>query len=72
MSSGLATPPAGPPARRTAVNRTGAPCSFLIVGTRPTQDAIHYPDLGRTLHADGPRWRVVDRDGAVLREGVDE
>ena len=54
------------------VNRSDAPCSFLIVGTRQTQDVIHYPDLGRTLHIDGPTWRVVDRDGEVLREGRDD
>lgn len=64
--------PAGAANGHQVVNRSDAPCSFLIVGTRPTREVIHYPDLARTLHVDGPAWRVVDRDGNVLRQGRDD
>jgi uncharacterized cupin superfamily protein len=64
--------PAGAANGHTVENRSGAPCSFLIVGTRPERDVVHYPDLGRVLRQDGPRWRVLDAaTGAVLREGED-
>lgn len=55
------------------VNRSGAPCSFLVVGTRAEREVQHYPDLGRTTHIDGKAWRVIDdRTGQVLRQGRDD
>lgn len=59
----------GTPNGHQVVNRSDAPCSYLIIGTRVPADVVHYPDLGRTCHIDGERWRVVDRDGVVLRRG---
>lgn len=64
--------PAGVADPHTVVNRSDAPCRFLIVGTRGAREAQHYPELKRTTFIDGRRWRVVDdRTGAVLREGED-
>jgi uncharacterized cupin superfamily protein len=63
--------PKGTPNAHQVVNRSERPCSYLIVGARVAAGVIHYPDLGRTCHFDGRRWRVVDRDGTVLREGVE-
>jgi uncharacterized cupin superfamily protein len=36
------------------LDRGDVPCSYLIVGTRPSHDVCRYPDVGKTLHAPGP------------------
>jgi uncharacterized cupin superfamily protein len=64
--------PAGVPNAHTASNRSAAPCSYLIMGTRPTHDICHYPDDGRTLHTEGDTWRLVDTEGRLIRSGVME
>lgn len=61
----------GTPNAHQIVNRSERPCRYLIVGARVAAGVIHYPDVGRTCHFDGKRWRVVDRDGTILREGVE-
>jgi len=62
--------PAGEPNAHQVVNRSSAPCSFLIAGTKVSEDVVRYPDLQRTLHVGDGRWRLVDdRDGRVIREG---
>jgi uncharacterized cupin superfamily protein len=59
----------GTPNAHQIANRSSRSCTYLIVGARVAAGAIHYPELGRTCHFEGKRWRVVDRDGNVLREG---
>lgn len=54
------------------VNRSGAPCTYLICGTRVENDVVHYPDLGRVLHIEGKSWRILGADGKLIREGRDE
>ncbi|NUP05361.1 MAG: cupin domain-containing protein [Polyangiaceae bacterium] len=61
--------PAGVPNAHYAMNRSQAPCSYLIVGTRPTHDVCHYPDAGRVLHTEGETWRLVADDGSVIKSG---
>ena len=61
--------PAGVPNAHHLINRSNAPCSYLIVGTRVTHDVCHYPDSGRTLYTEGDTWRVEDADGRVIRSG---
>jgi uncharacterized cupin superfamily protein len=62
--------PAGEANAHTVVNRSDAPCSYLICGTKVRDDVIRYPDLGQTLHIEGTAWRIVrDHDRAVLKEG---
>ena len=61
----------GTPNAHQVVNRSDRPCTYLIIGARVAKGAIHYPDLGRTCYFEGKRWRVVDRDGTILREGVE-
>ena len=61
--------PAGVPNGHCVSNRSNAPCSYLIVGTRPSHDVCHYPDLRRTLYTEGETWRVEDADGRVLKSG---
>ena len=62
--------PAGVPNAHHLVNRSTAPCTYLIVGTRPTHDVCHYPDARRALHTEGKTWRMVADDGTVLRSGT--
>jgi uncharacterized cupin superfamily protein len=62
--------PAGVPNAHCVSNRSSRPCSYLIVGTRPSHDVCRYPDLGRTLHTEGATWRLVDAAGRVLRSGT--
>ena len=61
--------PAGRPVAHTIANRSAAPCTYLIVGTRVTHDICHYPDSGRALHTEGEAWRIEAADGTVLRSG---
>lgn len=61
--------PAGVANAHTVVNASDAPCTYLIVGTRPTHDVCHYPDSGRTLFTEGETWRLTGADGGVLRSG---
>ena len=61
--------PAGRANAHTVVNRSGAPCTYLIMGTRLTHDVCHYPDVGRTLYTEGESWRLVSADGSILKSG---
>jgi uncharacterized cupin superfamily protein len=61
--------PAGTPNAHCVVNRSNTPCTYLIVGTRPTHDVCHYPDAGRVLHTEGETWRMLGDDGTLLKEG---
>lgn len=60
----------GVPNGHHLVNRSAAPCTYVIVGTRLTHDVCHYPDSGRVQHDEGENWRVEDRDGKVLKSGT--
>jgi uncharacterized cupin superfamily protein len=62
--------PAGVPDAHHASNQSSEPCSYLIVGTRETQDVCHYPDTGRTLHTNGSSWRLLEADGQLFKSGV--
>src|SRR5580765_8124314 len=52
--------PAGVANANQVFNKSDAPCSYLIVGTRVTHDVCRYPDLARTLYTEGETWRFVD------------
>jgi uncharacterized cupin superfamily protein len=60
----------GVPNGHHVINRTAAPCTYLIVGTRMTHDVCHYPDSGRVQYDEGENWRIEDRDGKVVRSGT--
>ena len=62
--------PAGAPNAHQVVNRSEAPCSFLIFGTRMLPDVIHYLDLGEVLYdfEDGSSRRERT-DGTLIKEG---
>lgn len=61
--------PAGVPNAHTVVNRSSAPCTYLIAGTRAIDDVCHYPDSGRVLHTEGTHWRIEDAHGVVIKSG---
>ncbi|MFV0409275.1 MAG: cupin domain-containing protein [Paracoccus sp. (in: a-proteobacteria)] len=62
--------PAGVANAHSVENRSNAPARFLIAGTNPVNDTVHYPDIGhrREYSADG--WRLVDETGAVIESGA--
>ncbi len=62
--------PAGAANAHQVVNRSDAPCTYLIFGTRMASDVVHYPDGGRTLHdfEDGT-WRLLRTDDGSLIKG---
>jgi uncharacterized cupin superfamily protein len=43
--------PAGTANAHQVVNRSGAPCSYFILGSGVVPDVIHYPDRGEILYA---------------------
>jgi len=61
--------PAGAPNAHHVVNRSGSPCSFLVVGTTARPDVVRYPDLGEVLydHKDGSSRRER-ADGTLIEE----
>ena len=64
--------PAGEANAHQVVNRSGTPCSYLILGSRAIPDIVHYPDRGDVLYAfeDGS-WRLQRIDGTLVKEGKD-
>lgn len=62
--------PAGVPNAHHVTNQSSEPCSYLIVGTRLTEDVCHYPDTGRTLYSEGSTWRLVEADGTLFKSGT--
>lgn len=52
------------------VNRSSAPCTYLIFGTRMAHDVVHYPDAGKTQYdfEDGT-WRLQRTDDGALIKG---
>lgn len=61
--------PAGTAIGHTIANRSAAPCTYLIIGTRVTHDVCHHPDSGQVLYTEGEDWRVEGPDGRILRSG---
>ena len=65
--------PAGAANAHGVVNRSDAPCTYLIFGTRMARETIHYPDVGRVGYIEGERWRLHRTDdGTLIMEGKSE
>ncbi len=49
------------------MNRSGAPCSYLVFGSGAVPDIVRYPELGEVLYAfeDGS-WRLQRTDGTLI------
>jgi uncharacterized cupin superfamily protein len=61
--------PAGTANAHQVVNRSGAPCTYLIFGTRMAYDIVHYPDVGKILYDEGGTWRLHRTDDGSLIKG---
>lgn len=61
--------PAGTANAHHVVNRSNAPCSYLIVGTRVAHDVCRYPDADKILYTEGETWRLTRTDGTFLKGG---
>ena len=61
--------PAGVANAHQVVNRSGAPCTYLIFGTRMARDTVHYPDRGEVLYDEGGIWRLHRTDDGSLIKG---
>ena len=60
MSGDIAAFPAGDPNGHCLINQSGAPATFLVVGTRHNEDRCFYADIDLIFHPDGTLTR---RDG---------
>lgn len=53
------------------VNRSDAPCTYLIFGTRMARDVVHYPEAGKVLYDEDGTWRLHRADdGSLIGEGT--
>src|SRR5215211_2251615 len=65
--------PAGTANAHQVVNRSGAPCTYLIFGTRMAHEVIHYPDVEKVGYIEGETWRLHRADnGTLIMEGKTE
>ena len=69
LSGDAACWPAGTANAHHVLNRSKAPCVYLIVGTRAPRDVVHYPDSGEILHNEGDRWRLLRTNGTLVKSG---
>lgn len=58
--------PAGVPDGHQFVNRTDAPASFLVVGTKARREVAHYSDHDLRVEIDGASAVFTRRDGTPL------
>ena len=62
--------PAGVANAHQVVNRSGAPCSYLMFGSGAVPDVVHCPEREEVLRAfDDGSWRIERTDGTVIKEG---
>jgi uncharacterized cupin superfamily protein len=65
--------PAGVANAHQVVNRSDAPCTYLIFGTRMAHEVIRYPDVEKVGYIEGEAWRLHrSDDGALIMEGKTE
>ena len=65
--------PAGTANAHQVVNRSNAPCTYLIFGTRMAYDTVHYLDVGKILYDEAGTWRLHRTDdGSLIRGGTIE
>ena len=59
--------PAGSPIGHRLDNRSAAPASYLVIGTRAQTDIIHYSDHDLITHKDGTARRYMRANGTEYR-----
>jgi uncharacterized cupin superfamily protein len=60
--------PAGQAIGHQLINRSDAPATYLVIGTRHETDTIHYTDHDLVTHKNGPARRYLHRDGTEWRK----
>ncbi len=60
---------AGVPNAHCVQNRSGMPCTYLIVGARVARDICAYPDSGRHQVNHDTTWEILDSEGKRLKGG---
>ncbi|NIZ07886.1 cupin domain-containing protein [Pseudooceanicola sp. HF7] len=58
--------PAGVANGHHLVNTSEAPCAYLVVGTRKTDDIVHYSDVDKILIRENGTRRLIRRDGTRI------
>lgn len=61
--------PAGVANGHHVVNRSGAPCTYLVVGSRKARDIVHYSTIDKILIRENGARRLIRRDGSPFVEG---
>jgi uncharacterized cupin superfamily protein len=62
--------PAGMANAHQVVNRSDAPCSYLIFGSGTVPDVVHSPERAEILRAfENGTWRIERTDGTLIKEG---
>lgn len=61
--------PHGRPNAHRMLNRSDAPCRYLILGSRCRGDVCTYPETGRRQINADTTWRIEAADGTVLKGG---
>ena len=62
--------PAGAANAHQVVNRSDAPCTYLIFGTRMACDVVHYPDTGKVQRDfENGTWQLNRTDDGSLIKG---
>jgi uncharacterized cupin superfamily protein len=64
--------PAGVANGHHVVNRSDAPCTYLIVGSRFDTDTVHYSDIDKILIRENGSRRIVRRDGTQFEPSKGE
>jgi uncharacterized cupin superfamily protein len=59
--------PAGHPVGHRLDNRADRPARYLVIGTRKSQDRVHYSDHDLVTEVDGPARRYLRRDGSPAK-----
>ena len=59
---------AGNPVGHCLQNNSGAPATYLVVGTRTTNDHWHYPLKDEHVERDGKKRVVRNGKGEIVRE----
>lgn len=67
VAGDAATFKAGVPISHTMLNRSNAPATYLVVGTRTTNDHWHYPLKDEHVERDGKTRVVKNGKGEVIR-----
>lgn len=62
--------PAGRPSGHRLDNRSAAPASYLVIGTRADNDIVHYSDHDLITHKFGEARRYLRRDGSEHPTGA--